>query len=65
DNLNYESLEFGDELVINDIILSLDNDSDLIIENKTKMLKIPVTYHLTQRQKSIIKAGGLLNYIKK
>jgi aconitate hydratase len=38
--------------------------ADLTVKNLTKGIDIFVTYQLTPRQVSIIRAGGLLNYIR-
>jgi len=60
---DYNKIELGNEIEFEDI-------KNIIRENKTvyakaKNSKIKVNYNLTQRQKDIIFAGGLLNWIKK
>jgi aconitate hydratase len=61
---DYDSLKSGDELVINNVKKSLDNGEDLIVENKTQGNSFRVTYDLSDRQKKLLLAGGLLNYTK-
>ena len=61
---DYNQIDKDDELVLSNIISLLDEDKDIEVENNTKGLKIKVGYSLSDRQKDIIKAGGLLNYTK-
>ena len=62
---DYKRLKAGDELVIAGITKALDNNADLVVENKTQNYKFEVSYDLSDRQKAILKAGGLLNFTKK
>lgn len=61
---DYNILEQGDILLFRDVIQSLDNNSEIIVENKTKGTSFKVKYNLSEREKEIIKAGGLLPYTK-
>lgn len=61
---DYDRLDENDEVEIKDIINSLDDNKYISVENKTKSINIKLGYFLTQRQKAILKAGGLLNFTK-
>lgn len=64
DNSSYDKTDKNDEIEIFSIIECLDKNRNIIINNKTKNIKIEMKYLLSDRQKDILKAGGLLNYIK-
>lgn len=61
---DYDLINEGDDLVINNVIDSILNDKQLIVENKTNGKNIAVNCQLSGRAKDIILAGGLLNYTK-
>ena len=61
---DYAKVEQGDELLIENIRSVLENDSDIVVRNKTKNIDIPVKCELSERGKGMILAGGLLNYTK-
>jgi aconitate hydratase len=61
---DYDNLKPGDELVINNVRKSLENGEDLTVENKTQGNSFVVSYDLSDRQKKLLLAGGLLNYTK-
>lgn len=61
---DYAKVEQGDELLIEKIRSVLENDSDIVVRNKTKNIDIPVKCELSERGKGMILAGGLLNYTK-
>jgi aconitate hydratase len=62
---DYRYLNQGDRLEIDGVIGSLREDKPLIIRNRTNGTSIEVTYDLSPRQKEIIMAGGLLNYMRR
>ena len=62
---DYDKLEAGDDLVINNITSRLKKGEDLEVENKTRGNSFYATYDLSARQVKILLAGGLLNYTKK
>ena len=62
---DYDKIEQGDELEIADSRSLLNNNKQPVLINKTKNTEIPVQYNLSDRQRSIILEGGLLNYTKK
>ncbi len=62
---DYENISEGDELAIENIRESVKNgETELVLENRTKGVKIPVLCELTGRTKDIILAGGLLDYTR-
>ncbi|MFH1665810.1 MAG: aconitate hydratase, partial [Candidatus Omnitrophota bacterium] len=62
DPAGHETIERGDELEISGIIASLDRGENITVKNRTKDINIVFRYALSDRQKNILKAGGLLNY---
>ena len=62
--LSKKGLEQGDKLRIENVIKSLKVNNSLVIQNLSKNISINATYDLTERQKDIIFAGGLLNYTR-
>jgi aconitate hydratase len=62
---DYRYLNQGDRLEIHDVIGALREDRHLIIRNRTNGTSIEVAYDLTPRQKDIILAGGLLNFMRR
>jgi aconitate hydratase len=62
---DYDKIEQGDEIEIPDIKKKLQNNESVILVDKTKNLKIELTYNLSQRQKDILYEGGLLSYTVK
>ena len=62
---DYDKIEQGDEIEIPDIKKKLQNNEPVILLDKTKNLQIELGYSLSQRQKDILYAGGLLPYTVK
>jgi aconitate hydratase len=62
---DYDNLAQGDVLQITNGREALDGDLALIIRNVTRGTPIAVKYSFTPRQRRILLAGGLLNFIKK
>ncbi len=62
---DYEQIDEGDELVLENIREQIKAGSRLTVKNKTKGTEINVLITLSDRQKDIILAGGLLNYTRK
>jgi aconitate hydratase len=60
--LDYDKLNLGDEIIFGDIRDVIKCNKPLFAKTPGKIFK--VVYNLTQRQKNIIFAGGLLNWIK-
>ena len=62
DPADYDLLTQGDELAISDIYAGLDSGS-LTLTDKTSSKEIALVCDFTERQKAILKAGGLLKYV--
>lgn len=60
---DYGSVEQGDELSIGEVTAGVD-EGRLTVQNRTKKTSFEVTMELTERQKAILKAGGLLPYTR-
>jgi aconitate hydratase len=61
---DYDQINSGDELEIPDIRKVLSENKPLIVKNLTKGEQCEVNYELSERQKNILLAGGMLSYIK-
>ena len=61
---DYDLIGQGDELEIADIISQITNGSTVIVTNKTNGKQIKTTVTLSDRQRAMLIAGGLLNYTK-
>lgn len=63
DNANdYELIKLADKIEFNDIKNTIKNNKELVIKVNDKNIKLNYTF--TDRQKEILFAGGLLNWIK-
>ncbi len=60
---DYDKLEQNDELVLENVFDGMDN-GEIILSNLTKNIKIKLVCSFTERQKAILKSGGLLQYTK-
>ncbi len=61
---DFNSIDMLDELVIEDVSNQINGDT-VIIKNKTKNEEYELSLDITQRQRNMLKAGGLLNLMKK
>ena len=61
---DYDGLDKNDQLIIGDIFTALEKNIPVIVKNTTKGTEFAMKYNLSERQKCILKAGGLLNYTK-
>ena len=61
---DYANLDLGNELVLGGLLDAIQSGSPIELENKTKGTKILLTAEYSDRQREILKAGGLLNYTK-
>ena len=61
---DYDKIGTDDKLSIEGIRQAVDGEGKAMIKNETKGMNIPVKVKLSERQKEIIVAGGLLNYAK-
>lgn len=62
---DYDGIEMGDELEIPRARELLTKDEPMVVKNKTKGTEFGVNYKLSDRQRDIILAGGMLPYTKK
>ena len=62
---DYQHLNAGDVVGIRDIEKAITKNAKLVLKNKTKNVDIELKYDFTEKEKQIIVAGGLLNYIKR
>jgi aconitate hydratase len=61
---DYDEIEAGDEIQIPNIRKVISKNAPLIVKNITKKKDFEVNYELSERQRNIILAGGMLSYIK-
>jgi aconitate hydratase len=61
---DYDRIDAGDELKIEDLYKALKQGGSLTLKNITKGLDIELHHDLTSRQLDILLAGGLLNYTR-
>ena len=61
---DYDKITQGDELSLKGIKNAIVNNEPAVLVNNTKNEEYTINYDLSQRQKDIILAGGLLNYTK-
>ncbi len=62
---DYEDIDAGDELEIPNVRELLSKNEPLVVKNRTKGTEFEVTYTLSQRQRDIVLAGGMLPYTTK
>lgn len=61
---DYDKISEGDELAVKDIIAQLKAGDVIKVTNKTKGFDFEANVTLSERQKDMLYAGGLLNYTK-
>ena len=61
---DYDKIDQGDELAIENIKDSIQNKLDITLKNVTKNESYPLAYEFSERQTDMILAGGLLNYTR-
>lgn len=61
---DYDTLSQGDELTIGNYSDAIKNSDEIIMTDKTVGREIVLKINLTERQREIILAGGLLNHTK-
>ncbi len=61
---DYDRIDLGDELVIENIRTKITQGLPVVMHNKTKNIDIPLKVTFFERQIEIIAAGGMLNYTK-
>jgi len=61
---DYENIELMHELKLPNILELIQNGGEIVLENLTNGKTIPLDIVLSDRQRKIMAAGGLLNYTK-
>ena len=61
---DYDGIDQMDELELPDIYSAIENNSKIIVNNKTKGNSFEAEAVISDRQRKMILAGGLLNYTK-
>ncbi len=61
---DYDKLNEGDTLTLSNVFEGMENN-EITLKNETTGEEFPLACTFTQRQKAILKAGGLLSYTKK
>lgn len=61
---DYDEIESGDKIEIPNIRQVISKNEPLIVKNLTKKKDFEVNYELSERQRNILLAGGMLSYIK-
>lgn len=64
DESDYDKIEMGDEIVIDDVINQIKNGDEITALDKTKGFEFKTVLSVSERQKEMLYAGGLLNYTK-
>jgi aconitate hydratase len=64
DASDYDWIEQGDELAVENIRNIVENEKSFKVQNKTKNREFEVKLNLSPRQREIILLGGKLNFIK-
>jgi aconitate hydratase len=62
---DYDKISAGDELIIAGLREAVGGDGRAVLEAGTKGARIAVKVDLSEREKAIVLAGGLLNTVKK
>ncbi|HKL19742.1 MAG TPA: aconitate hydratase, partial [Halalkalibaculum sp.] len=61
---DYEDIDQGDTLVVNDIREAIKNGNEVVVTNKTKGNKYTVKHTFSERQKEAVLYGGVINRFK-
>jgi len=61
---DYDKIEKGDKLSIDNVRGAIEGDGKATVKNATKNAEFKISTTLSDRQKKIILAGGMLNYVK-
>lgn len=64
DENDYSQIDQGDKVEVLNLRESIQNNEPIVLINKTKGVEISVKYNLEDRDRDIVLAGGLLNYLK-
>ncbi len=61
---DYDNIHMMDELAIDDVRTQLTSGNKIVVKNITKGIEIPTIINVSDRQKDMLLAGGLLNYTR-
>jgi len=61
---DYGRLEAGDVIELPDVREKIGRGEKLVLRNKTRDAEMELNYDLTEKEVKVIRAGGLLNYMK-
>ncbi|MBR2476779.1 MAG: aconitate hydratase [Clostridia bacterium] len=61
---DYDRIDMMDELAIDDVRTQLTSGNKIVVKNITKGIEIPTIINVSDRQKDMLLAGGLLNYTR-
>ncbi|HKI89984.1 MAG TPA: aconitase family protein, partial [Draconibacterium sp.] len=61
---DYDEIKSEDILEVKSVLQAIQNDTPTLAVNQSTQKGIAVECHLTQQQKKILLAGGLINYLK-
>jgi len=61
---DYDEIEDGDELILAGLELITGGTNNLVVQNKTKNIGMPVTLAVSKKEIEMLKAGGALPYVK-
>ncbi len=61
---DYDKIDMMDELAIDNVRTQLTSGNKIIVKNVTKNIEIPTIINVSDRQKDMLLAGGLLNYTR-
>jgi len=61
---DYEKVEQGDRLVVKDVYRTIDGTQVFSVENTTKGYSFPARSGLNEREREVVKKGGLLPYTR-
>jgi aconitate hydratase len=61
---DYEKIDQGDRLVVKDIFRTIDGTQVFTVENNTKGYTFPARSGLNDREREVVKKGGLLPYTR-
>jgi aconitate hydratase len=62
---DYEDIDQGDIVSVNDIRSAIENGEDVVLTNETKGNQYSVTHTLSRRQKEAVLEGSIINRFKK
>ena len=61
---DYDKIDQMDELELKNVRKAIEDNAPVIVSDKTKGIEIETEAVLSQRQREMVLAGGLLNYTR-